>query len=157
MPLPLYALQGLAAAQSLAPAVATTAAAKLVVGRMEGVAKEFQKGSKSLKELVNVSEGKPAEPEKELQLDHPAEVWAHRGSPKWFVGKSVKVDFRAPSGVHEYVWVQVVASSPTMIGRLLSTPEFLPAKMGATVTFKVKQIVDVQMPRGRTMSGGRRT
>lgn len=157
MPLPLFALQGLTAAQSLAPAVATTAAAKLVVGKMEGVAKEFQKGSKSLKELVNITEGKPPEPQRELQLDHPAEVWAHRSNPRWFVGKSVKVDFLAPTGAHEYVWVKVVANSPTMIGRLLSTPEFLPSKMGATVTFKVKQIVDVQMPAGRAGSRGRRT
>jgi len=144
MPIPLLAVQGLAAARALTEMVGGRGAAKLTSRDMETVAKEIERGSKAIKQIVNVSEGKAADDSAELTLQHPAEAWAHRGKPAWFQGKTVKVAFPTPGASVEYLWVKVVGTGRPMVGQLLTHPVLVKAMPGSAVTFKAKDIVDVQ-------------
>jgi hypothetical protein len=145
MPLPLLAtLHGLAAAETLTKMVGGRIA-KTTSRDMEHVAQDFQKGSKAIKALVNVSEGKPADASAELALQHPAEAWAHRGKPAWFHGKTVKVAFNVPGPSVEYLWVKVVGTGHPMVGQLLTQPVLVEASVGSALTFKSGDIVDVQL------------
>jgi len=151
MPFPLLAVHGLAAARALTEMVGSRGVAKLTSRDMEHVAKDIEKGSKAIKQLVNVSEGKPADATAELALRHPAEAWAHRGKPAWFHGKTVKVAFKTADASVEYLWVKVVGTGRQMVGQLLTQPVEVKAALGSAVTFKPADIVDVQLgaPSGR--------
>ena len=81
---------------------------------------------------------------------HDTLVARHQENPRYFVNKLVLVEFRAPKKAREYLWVKVLTAGPIMTGFLKTRPALLDETVGAVMTFRPKQIIDVKdAKRGR--------